>query len=598
MQTIIVLVFFFLLANSAVRAKKRVLLVGSSESYDSVQEPPFVITDISTQLQNFDIDVVIEDVYQFSGYSELLSLAQYSFWSEGKSARDELLEGGGSSFDYVILFHDPYVLSRMPGYFAEGVNMISNQIKAGGATPLLFMQWPAPDSTVSVDAFSEITYRVGAGAQVHVIPAAQAWNGLEAKDTSSKHPTPLGALVAAMAIYSEISDASAGGEFSNEGDAALADDVFDIVQRERYASHFSGPFSILTPFSMTGRPKTSGEITACHTGTSTEDGILDGIQSVVNLIGDSSLKLQDCDSAPTDFNLGRGNWNYESHKQYKVDPLYNMSFAFPMPQMQEGPENFEDGLDKGGFAAGCCNDLQICDQLITRGEVIDGARCVPIRLMFNKMKAACTEECAHEHMSTGYRDNVHMSRFLDSASGSYIYTMVSGRPCNFSSEPADRGSDDWRHWLGREIGCETAWRLATLSAWNADVKNQAPTTDGTSTTTFAQMAGAPTTEAQNDIAQTTFAQTTFAQTTFADDPVTNAPTTVAPATGAPTTIAQTSEEPTRDWKTTDGEYKEYGEEVEDAGVEVKEHSGVRSRESFLVTTSAILLAVIVQSKAC
>eukprot|EP00931_Biecheleriopsis_adriatica_P059748 TRINITY_DN3580_c0_g2_i1.p1 TRINITY_DN3580_c0_g2~~TRINITY_DN3580_c0_g2_i1.p1 ORF type:complete len:922 (+),score=25.00 TRINITY_DN3580_c0_g2_i1:89-2854(+) len=454
---------------SAVRAETRVLLMGSSESYDSFQEPPFVITDISTHLQNFGIDVVIEDVYQFRSPSELFSLAQYMFWPEGQSARDELLEGGGSTFDYVILFHDPYILSRMPGYFAEGVNMISNQIKAGGATPLLFMQWPGPGSSISVDAFSEITYRVGAGAQVHVIPAAKAWNGLEAKDASSTHPTPLGALVAAMAIYSEIFNASARGEFSNEGDvAALADDVFATVQRERCASHFSGPFSIRTPFSMSCTPKMSGEITACHTGTSTENGILRGIQGAVNLIWESWLNFQECGSALTDFNFGRGNWNYEYYKQYQVGPLYNMSFAFPMQE----PGNFEDGLDKR--PDGCCNDLQICNMLIERHQVPKGARCVPIRLMFNKMKAACPEECQNEQINSGYRDRTHMSRYLDSASGSYIYTIVSGRPCNFSSEPADRSSDDWRHWLGRQIGCETAWRLATLSAWNDAFGNMHP----------------------------------------------------------------------------------------------------------------------------
>jgi hypothetical protein len=137
----------------------KVLLIGSSSSFKTGDEPPFQFAKIADHLKDFGIDTITEDVYTsknidiLAGQGDsvwpnvkhyLFSLAQYTFWPDGKANRDKLLQGTSSNgkWDYVILLHDPYILSRMPGYFAEGVKMVADKVKAGGATPLLFMQWP------------------------------------------------------------------------------------------------------------------------------------------------------------------------------------------------------------------------------------------------------------------------------------------------------------------------------------------------------------------------------------------------------------------------------------------------------------------------
>ena len=162
-----------------------------------------------------------------------------------------------------------------------------------------------------------------------------------------------------------------------------------------------------------------------------------------------------------DFNYGRANSIFERHKQYKVAPdMFDRSYGFPM---QEGAstaaQTMPYGIDKrymGGRRYDDGTDLGIAYDMIRQGEVKSDIRCVPIRLMWAKLHRVNPE-------LKPLRDKWHMSRYLDEASGTFIYTLLSGR-CPVGAEPDEGNRDAWNRWLGRRIGYETAWRMSHLQA--------------------------------------------------------------------------------------------------------------------------------------
>jgi hypothetical protein len=412
---------------------------------------------------------------------ELFSLAQYMFWPDGKIERESLLQGTSThgQWDFVIILHDPYIVSRMPGWYAEGVKMVADKVRAGGATPLLLMQWPGPSSSANLTEVIDIAYRVGAGAGVDVVPAGKAWELHGNPAAAGAHPTPDGALIAAAAIYSEITDDSAASMLANTNDKQIANQVLAVVQEERARSNISGVFSLITPFSM-GAIEQTGAITMCHDGSSSESGITTGLISVASSFDGSSISRLACVDVTDEevgFNLGRGNDNFEAWKRYRVDSKWPLAFGFPMQERSSGAFAMPYGLDHRQQHA---NDLDICEHMIEEGEVTQGARCVPINLMYNKMKEYDSEMPSHG-------DWWHMSTYLDLASASYIYTLASRRQCQEADEPSEVQSDSWRNWLAQRIGCDTAWRLATLQSptpfSGPKATTTATTTTSTSTTT-------------------------------------------------------------------------------------------------------------------
>jgi len=100
-------------------------------------------------------------------------------------------------------------------------------------------------------------------------------------------------------------------------------------------------------------------------------------------------------------------------------------------------------------------DLGIAYDMIRQGEVESDVRATPVRLMWAKLHDA-------DPTLKPLRDKWHMSRYLDEATGTFMYALLSGR-CPVAAQPPARNSDAWRRWLGRKIGYETAMRMAHLA---------------------------------------------------------------------------------------------------------------------------------------
>jgi len=203
-------------------------------------------------------------------------------------------------------------------------------------------------------------------------------------------------------------------------------------------------------------------VTYNHTGTSSENGIKGALEPAIKRCGVGVQKTGPKEGGPKiDFNYGRANSMFEKHKQYKVAPdQFGRSYGFPMQeQSKTAAETMLYGIDKrllDGRRYDDGTDLGIAYDMIRQGEVPKDIRCVPIRLMWAKLHDADPE-------MKPLRDRWHMSRYLDEASGTFMYTLLSGR-CPVGKEPPKDSDDARRRWLGRKIGYETAWRMSHLTA--------------------------------------------------------------------------------------------------------------------------------------
>jgi hypothetical protein len=56
------------------------------------------------------------------------------------------------------------------------------------------------------------------------------------------------------------------------------------------------------------------------------------------------------------------------------------------------------------------------------------------------------------------RDNWHMSRLADAASGAFIVTLITGKDPR-GDEPKDKAAPEWKSWKARAMGYETAMRM-------------------------------------------------------------------------------------------------------------------------------------------
>jgi hypothetical protein len=112
------------------------------------------------------------------------------------------------------------------------------------------------------------------------------------------------------------------------------------------------------------------------------------------------------------------------------------------------------GIDKRYFNSRSYNDgtdLGIAYDMCREEQVGKNVRCIPIRLLWSKISEALPQE-------TPLRDNWHMSRILDAASGAYLLTLLTGKD-TAGPEPADVNSPEWNLWKGRDIGHQTALRM-------------------------------------------------------------------------------------------------------------------------------------------
>ena len=226
---------------------------------------------------------------------------------------------------------------------------------------------------------------------------------------------------------------------------------------EKLKEQTTGTFDALNPFAM--KYVRERNVTYNHTGTSSERGISGALEDAIKRCQVAVRKTTPKEGqARIDFNYGRANSIFERSKQYKVAPeQFGRSYGFPMQDhAKTGTTTMLYGIDKryanGRYDDG--TDLGIAYDMIRQGEVAADIRCVPIRLMGAKMHHVDSE-------ITPFRDKWHMSRPLDAASGTFIYTLLSGR-CSVGTEPPKSNKEAWQAWLGRRIGYETAWRMSHL----------------------------------------------------------------------------------------------------------------------------------------
>jgi hypothetical protein len=487
-----------LLTALSLRADVDILVVGSTHSFSEggesgvVHEKPFDPTDIASELQSIlandtniteTVNVVVEDIYTNKTISlyydsvtledqerHCYSLAQYYMWPEGKASRRANLRGESTPWDYVVIMADPYVMANFPGMFADGANMLINEIRSGTAEPILMAQWPENSSSNTASYFNEIVYRVGDSAAARVVPAGKAWDSYSSQDSSADHPTPHGAYMAAASIYSELFNRSAktsGYTYaSTPTTTAIADHALSNIQTNAGVSQYSGSFTNITVFSMKYVPKRL--VSYNWTGSSTEWHTEWALLRLDDRCGMTFTTTATHDPTDWDFNMGRGNDRFEDDKDYSVNPsLYDRSYGLPMHDyyMSYASNTMPYGIDKQyryGSTYDDGTDLGIAYNMIRPGtretSLPADVRAIPLRLMYTKM-------LEYAPSMNPLADDNHMNYNLDDASAAFIYTLLSGR-CPLVDEPSpvnETMSSAWMQWLGNKIGYETAWRLAHVT---------------------------------------------------------------------------------------------------------------------------------------
>lgn len=466
-----ILLFLFLLIPT-VKAGVNILIVGSTEGYDKREQPkghgdhldlnkfaPILekLLNRGTTVKD-GTSVVFEDVHrtkmvtvaQGSSGTKIEtefhchSLAQYYFWPDGRDDRlANLGSRGGTKWDYVIIIGDPYIISEMPGVYAEGVSLLANKIKEGGAKVVLLMPWHSDKS--KAERISEAVNRVGQGLEIPVAPAGETWAMAGAATD--------GEYMAAASVFSALSKTVAWS--SSPSESLLAKRSLATVKKNMARAAYSELVDLPNPFAMKYVAKEV--ITFNQSGSSSEGGIKVALIDAMKRLKITPKEVNG--DTPADFNYGRGNSNFEPDKRYKVKPdQFGRSYGFPMQeQTASAAESMLYGIDKRYFKGANYDDgtdLGIAYDMIREGEVKHDVRAVPIRLLWAKLKDANPK-------LTPLRDKWHMSRFLDAASGTYMVTLLTGKN-PVGDEPPNKESDEWNLWLGRKTGYETAMRMAHL----------------------------------------------------------------------------------------------------------------------------------------
>jgi hypothetical protein len=483
---VILLVLFLSAAN--LPAAMNVLIVGSTHSYCQGEKPgpgsckPFNSAAVADNLREIlardpkhrkTAKVVFEEVYRtktlptaVGGRGNLMnfeyrchSLAQYYFWPDKRAERlANLKSAGKTKWNYVVIIGDPYILANMPGVYAEGANLVASAAKEGGAKAILLMP-PLEGAAAAVTArVAQVVYRVGKDAEIPVAPAGLA-RPAAVRRSRAPAPAARGEFLAAACVYSELFDRAAYSP--KPQNRILAGLAFKTVKVNRTKKQFTGSFEFDNPFAMKYVTKTS--ITYNHTGTSSERGIEGALTAAIRRCKVSCKKVSPgkAGGAKVDFNYGRANSMFEPNKRYKVDARkFGRSYGFPMQEHSKtAAETMLYGIDKryiSGRRYDDGTDLGVAYDMIRQGEIASDIRAVPIRLMWAKLHDANPK-------LKPLRDRWHMSRCLDEATGTFMYTLLSGkRPV--SDEPPEKGTDAYTRWLGRKIGYETAIRMSHLQS--------------------------------------------------------------------------------------------------------------------------------------
>ncbi|MFT4662859.1 MAG: hypothetical protein ACI8XB_003152 [Patiriisocius sp.] len=455
-----------------------ILIIGTSESISdsSAEFSPF---QIRTELENIlmddpslslSINVVAEDIYRtqtiltgiaydWAGINVdhfCHSLVQYYFWPDDRTARMDNLRGeNGMDWDYVAIGADPHMIWSIPGFYSLGVNKIAYKVVEGGGKPLLLMPWSKDDA--EINHFEEFTYRTADGAQVPVdiVPAGLAWNDLPSgkKDIAINHPTPNGAFVCAAAIYSHISNQSA-----SSSDYVYDDEIADIthttIGNASSQTHYSGGITFNSPYKSCEISDTA--LIYNHGGTSTENGILGGLQWVVS---QDQKTLQYGNTPYVHFNYGRSSMG--TTHLYAIDTsLFDYSFGYPLQDNAiTGHTSMQYGIDQRVNEADVETDLGVALHMVREGE-LPSARNVPIRTIISQM---IEEIPGVDIYPPG--DDWHLSSDVNKAIATYMYTILTGE-CALDGEPEPSDSTQWRTWMAHKIGYLTAWNVMYMEGFS------------------------------------------------------------------------------------------------------------------------------------
>ncbi len=486
MRRAVRLAFLFSVSASVVHGDFSALIVGTSRtsSYSPAMESAYIATNVVHQFREIllqdpavtgTVNVSFQDMntnrvvstmvsqnpstYNFT--YQVYSLAQWYYWPDSRDAR---FAAWSQPWDAVLLLDDPYVIARVPGFHLEGVDRISRKVEEGGGQPYLMMMWPDAGLTASTNAarYAEVARRVARGAEIPCVPAGAAW-GVLTNDhpgliTTAAHPSFEGAYLAAASAYSRIFNRSATNSsyippgWTQSDRDIVADVAHQAVLDEAVNGVVSGRFNQveLTGF---GDVRTR-HLNARHSGSSTETRIMDQIEWVRTFAG-----MYEKSGAKAHFSEGRHApaWSSDADNYEINTNLQDYSFAFPL-QNNAGDLTHRYGIDVGPWGPRYFySDLCVSYQQVFFNDVPLGGRLSPNRLLW-----ARAYDVASNNVYALGPDNWHLDLTHNECIAAYMVSLITGR--NPIGDPVPH-PDSYADWLRqmRQVGYETAWRLATLN---------------------------------------------------------------------------------------------------------------------------------------
>ncbi len=387
------------------------------------------------------------------------SLVQYYFWPAEREERLKNLRGKGEcAWNYVVLIGDPYLLTHVPGLYAEGAFLLAEEVNRGRAEPMLLVPPVHSESETTEEHLEEVIGRVGSSAGITIVPAARAWR-IHRASTEDLGPEQA-AYFAAACLYSQIRGKSAEN-VEQPASQALANLAHRTVQKKRLPVNRESAWAFPSPFAMVGVEKRSIEYG--NTGTSSEAGIQRALAGVLQASGMNGVgyggRARTKPAGPIDVNFGRGNRGSEPEKRYRPDPkLHTLSFGFPLQDNAlTASLSMRYGLDwRTGLHQDDGTDLGVTTTMLREQLVSLGARCIPVRLLWAKLHDARPDLAP-------LSDQWHMASHLNEASAAFLSTLLTGR-CPIGAAPESSDDESQVRWLSRKIGYETAWRMARLDS--------------------------------------------------------------------------------------------------------------------------------------
>jgi hypothetical protein len=179
----------------------RVLFIGNSFTYYN--------NGVDEALKGLDHSIAVQRI-AVGGY------ALMDHWQRGQ-AIDAI---HSQRWDYVVLQEQSRLSVIGPSQFSAYAAKLSNEIRAAGAQPVLFMTWQRPDSVqsgVTTENLAAAYHRVGSQVGAKVAPAGQAFaDALHERSQLSLysedgHPTVAGTYLAACVIYATLFGKSPAG---------------------------------------------------------------------------------------------------------------------------------------------------------------------------------------------------------------------------------------------------------------------------------------------------------------------------------------------------------------------------------------------------